>query len=192
MLVVGAVEPEVMPWLRAAGHAPQAVPGADEALEMLREAPVDLVIVDRDPGGLDAAGVCRALRQVSELSEPWLLAITVAARGKGADAALDAGADDYLHRPFTRGELLARSRAGLRAAQQRADDTLVRALMVNVPGAIYRSAWHAGPHAGADQRRDRADLGLSGGELHRQLQADAAEHRPPARPQAGACARSPR
>ncbi len=34
-------------------------------------------------------------------------------------------------------------RAGVRAAQQRSDDTLLRALMVNVPGAIYRSAWHA-------------------------------------------------
>ena len=33
--------------------------------------------------------------------------------------------------------------AGVRAAQQRSDDTLLRALMVNVPGAIYRSAWHA-------------------------------------------------
>ena len=31
----------------------------------------------------------------------------------------------------------------MRAAQQRSDDTLLRALMVNVPGAIYRSAWHA-------------------------------------------------
>ena len=59
-----------------------------------------------------------------------------------SDAALAAGADDYLHRPFTRSELLARARAGLRAAQQRSDDRLVRALMVNVPGAIYRSAWH--------------------------------------------------
>ena len=29
---------------------------------MLRKTPIDLVIVDRDPGGLDAAGVCRALR----------------------------------------------------------------------------------------------------------------------------------
>ena len=64
-------------------------------------------------------------------------------RAATADAALEAGADDYLHRPFTRAELLARARAGVRAAQQRSDDTLLRALMVNVPGAIYRSAWHA-------------------------------------------------
>ena len=86
----------------------------------------------------------RRCGRASELIDPWLLAITVPAKGRGADAALDAGADDYLHRPFTRGELLARARAGVRAAQQRADDMLVRALLVNVPGAIYRSAWHAG------------------------------------------------
>jgi PAS domain S-box-containing protein len=73
-----------------------------------------------------------------------MLVITVPARGRMADAALDAGADDYLHRPFSRAELLARARAGLRAAQHRTNDSLLRALMVNVPGAIYRSAWHAG------------------------------------------------
>src|SRR4029079_10218916 len=121
---------------------PRAVRDAAAALELLEKEPSDLVIVDREPAGMDAAGVCRALREGVELSDPWLLAITVPARGRGADAALDAGADDYLHRPFTRGELLARARAGLRAAQQRSDDLLVRALLVNVPGAIYRSAWH--------------------------------------------------
>ena len=145
MVVVGAVEPEVTPWLRAAGHQTRAVRDAKAALAALEEEAADLVIVDREIGGeLDGAGVCRTLRAGLELIEPWLLAITVPARGRGADAALDAGADDYLHRPFTRGELLARARAGLRAAQQRADDTMVRALMVNVPGAIYRSAWHSG------------------------------------------------
>ena len=144
VLVVGAVEPEVTPWLRAAGHAPRAVRDAAAALKALEDDPADLVIVDREPAGMDAAGVCRTLRKRNELSDPWLLAITVPAKGRGADSALDAGADDYLHRPFTRGELLARARAGVRAAQQRADDMLVRALLVNVPGAIYRSAWHAG------------------------------------------------
>src|SRR3954454_11029794 len=144
VLVVGAVEPEVTPWLRAAGHAPRAVRDAAAALKALEDDPADLVIVDREPAGMDAAGVCRALRKRVELSDPWLLAITVPARGRGADAALDAGADDSLHRPFTRGELLARARAGLRAAQQRSDDLLVRALLVHVPGAIYRSAWHDG------------------------------------------------
>ena len=143
MLLIGAAEPEIQPWLRAAGHLTRAVRTARDALAALDEAPVDLAIVDREPSGLDAAGVCRALRGDSRLDDSWILVLTVPARGRTADAALDAGADDYLHRPFTRAELLARARAGLRAAQQRADDAIVRALMVNVPGAIYRSAWHA-------------------------------------------------
>jgi PAS domain S-box-containing protein len=143
VLVVGAAEPEIQPWLRGAGHDIRAVRGADAALAVVEKMPVDLVIVDREPaGGRDAAELCRALRDDARLDEAWMLAITVPARGRQADAVLDAGADDYLHRPFTRAELLARARAGLRAAQQRADDALVRAMMANVPGAIYRSAWH--------------------------------------------------
>ena len=86
--------------------------------------------------------LCRALHGDPRLDGAWMLAIT--AKGSRSDAALAAGADDYLHRPFTRGELLARAGAGLRAARQRSDDRLMRALMLNVPGAIYRSAWHAG------------------------------------------------
>jgi PAS domain S-box-containing protein len=140
VLVVGAAEPQVPAWLRAAGHPTRAATGAVAAFAALDEAPADLVIVDREPSGLEVADCCVTLRQDSRLEEAWLLAIT--AKGRMADAALKAGADDYLHRPFTRGELLARARAGLRAAQQRSDDKLVRALMVHVPGAIYRSAWH--------------------------------------------------
>jgi PAS domain S-box-containing protein len=143
VLVVGLAEPEIQPWIRAAGHAIRAVRNADAALAALDEEPADLVIVDREPAGLDVPGVCRKLRSDHRADEAWLLALTIAAHKRTADAALDAGADDYLHRPFTRAELLARARAGLRAAQQRADDAIVRALMVNVPGAIYRSAWHA-------------------------------------------------
>jgi PAS domain S-box-containing protein len=143
VLVVGLAEPEIQPWVRAAGHNVRAVRRVDEALKELDKLSADLVIVDREPGGLDAPGVCRALKADPRLEDAWLLAITVAAHKRTADAALDAGADDYLHRPFSRAELLARARAGLRAAQQRADDALVRGLMANVPGAIYRSAWHA-------------------------------------------------
>ena len=143
MLVVGLAEPEIQPWVRAAGHNVRAVRRVGDALTELDKLSADLVIVDREPGGLDAPGVCRALKADPRLEDAWLLALTVAAHKRTADAALDAGADDYLHRPFSRAELLARTRAGLRAAQQRADDALVRALMANVPGAIYRSAWHA-------------------------------------------------
>jgi len=140
---VGATEPEIVPWLRAARHGARAAPDVASALAALDKEPADLIIVDRDRRGHDAPEICRALRKDPRVGDAWLLAITVPARGRAADAVLDAGADDYLHRPFSRAELLARARAGLRAAQQRADDALLKALMVNVPGAIYRSAWHA-------------------------------------------------
>src|SRR3954466_9414905 len=141
VLIVGAAEPEIQPWLHAAGHVVNAVRTVAAAGEALEEQ-VDLIIVDRDPSGLDAPGVARKLREDPRVGDAWLLVITVQARGRAADAALNAGADDYLHRPFTRAKLLARARAGLRAAQQRSNDALLRALMVNVPGAIYRTAWH--------------------------------------------------
>src|SRR3954471_19390049 len=143
VLVVGAAEPQIQSWLRAAGHLPRAVRRASAAGDALEAEEVDLVIVDRDAAGLDAPEVCRILRDDERLGDAWLLAITVAAKGRMADSVLNAGADDYLHRPFTRAELIARTRAGLRAAQERSNDRLLRTLMENVPGAIYRSAWHA-------------------------------------------------
>jgi PAS domain S-box-containing protein len=142
VLVVGAPEPQILPWLRATGCETRSASDVKAALAALGEAPADLVVADREPSGRDVAKVCRALCEDGRLDEAWLLAI--ATKGRMSDAALAAGADDYLHRPFTRGELLARARAGLRAAQQRADDKLVRALMAHVPGAIFRSAWHNG------------------------------------------------
>ena len=141
VLVVGAAEPELHPWLHAAGCETRAVRDLEAALAALREAPADLVIADREPRGLDAAGICRTLRGDARLGEAWLLAITTRAHAEGA---LAAGADDYLNRPFTRAELLARTRTGLRSVRQRANDAMLRSLMVSVPGAIYRSAWHAG------------------------------------------------
>src|SRR3954464_2089273 len=142
LLIVGAAEPEIQPWLHAAGHAVRAVQTLKAAGEALEQEPVDLVIVDRDPSGLDAPAVARKLRENPLLGDAWVLVIPVQAKGRMADAALNAGADDYLHRPFTRAELLARARAGLRAAQQRSDDSLLRPLMLNAPGPAYRSAGH--------------------------------------------------
>jgi PAS domain S-box-containing protein len=139
VLLVGATEPEVGSWLHAAGHATRSVGGAEAALAALGEEPADLVIADREPHGADVAEVCAALREDPRLGSAWLLAITTPARGGRGDV----GADDYLHRPFTRLQLLARARTGINAVHQRADDALLRSLMATVPGAIYRSAWHA-------------------------------------------------
>ena len=139
LLLVGDVEAEVAPWLRAAGYECHSAADPRAALKALADAPVQLILV----GGEDSASGCRRLRDDARLGEAWLLAVTDRDDSRTAVAALQAGADDYVQRRITTRELLARTRAGVRAAQQRSDDTLLRALMVNVPGAIYRSAWHA-------------------------------------------------
>jgi PAS domain S-box-containing protein len=135
---VGAIEPEVGSWLHAEGYATRTVGGADAALRALDEDAADLIIVDREPRGLDAASVCVALREDPRIGGAWLLAV------RARRSEVEVGADDYLHRPFTRAQLLARVRVALRAVEQRSDDALLRSLMATVPGAIYRSAWHAG------------------------------------------------
>src|SRR3954463_8583881 len=95
VLVVGAAEPEIQSWLRAAGHAPRAVRRASAAGAALEEKPVDLVIVGRAAAGNAAPEVCRIRGRDMRRGDAWVLAITVAAKGRMADAVLTAGADDY-------------------------------------------------------------------------------------------------
>ena len=85
----------------------------EEALDAAIDNPPDLVILDLAMPGLSGFDVCRELRT-------WLNApiLVLSVRGTDADkiAALDLGADDYLSKPFSAGELLARIRALLRRA----------------------------------------------------------------------------
>ena len=66
--------------------------------------------------------------------------VVVCAAGDRLRAALDAGADDVMRIPFEPEVLAARVAAGLGAARLRANEALLRSLVANVPGAIYRCA----------------------------------------------------
>src|SRR5262249_55006074 len=81
------------------------------ALEKLREQRFDLVMLDMNMPGMDGVETCRLIRAQSEVA---IVMLTV--RDDEADkvAALDAGADDYVTKPFSPSELLARIRAALR------------------------------------------------------------------------------
>jgi two-component system KDP operon response regulator KdpE len=83
----------------------------EDALEKLREEGFDLVLLDMNMPGMGGLETCRVIRGYSEIG---IIMLTV--RDSEADKvdALDAGADDYVTKPFHPPELLARIRAALR------------------------------------------------------------------------------
>ncbi len=90
-----------------------AIDGKD-GLEKARDTPPDLVLLDIMLPGMDGFEVCRRLRAASDVP---ILMLTAKEAIEDRVAGLDAGADDYLVKPFSFDELLARVRALLRRAQ---------------------------------------------------------------------------
>jgi DNA-binding response OmpR family regulator len=93
------------------------------ALELARRASPDLVLLDIMLPGMSGFEICRVLRQESDV--PILM---LTARGDEPDrvVGLDLGADDYITKPFSLREVLARVRAALRRAQTAARDARER------------------------------------------------------------------
>jgi PAS domain S-box-containing protein len=135
-----AVAPMVQVPLEDVGHRVRVVSDGVAALSALKRRCSDVIVAEWKLPHLDGRGLCQAVRADHELSGTHVIVMTSAARTDGAPEALEAGADDYLATPFERSELLARVRAGRRTAQLRASEARLRALMANVPGAIYRCA----------------------------------------------------
>ncbi len=85
------------------------------ALEMAKETEPDLVLLDLMLPELDGLSVCRALREQRNVP---IIMLTARTGEVDKIVGLDAGADDYVTKPFSLGELLARVRAALRRAPQ--------------------------------------------------------------------------
>jgi len=94
----------------------------EEALEKLREEKLDLVILDMNMPGMSGLETCRTIRSSSDIA---IIMLTVRDAESDKVEALDAGADDYMTKPFGSPELLARIRAALRRSPQLSDDMQV-------------------------------------------------------------------
>jgi two-component system, OmpR family, KDP operon response regulator KdpE len=94
----------------------------EEALKKVRAERLDLIILDLNMPDMDGIEVCREIRVVSNLP---IIMLTVRSAEKDKVRALDAGADDYVVKPFGIEELLARTRAALRRAPGEAVGTSV-------------------------------------------------------------------
>ncbi|TMG70407.1 MAG: response regulator transcription factor [Chloroflexi bacterium] len=104
-----AVRDAVERALRGAGHKADLAREGPQGLEMAMTNPYDAVVLDLGLPGLDGVEVCRRLR--AKGNEVPVLMLTARAAVKDRVEGLDAGADDYLVKPFALDELLARIRA---------------------------------------------------------------------------------
>jgi two-component system KDP operon response regulator KdpE len=95
----------------------------DEALEKLRGAQFDLVLLDVNMPGMGGMETCRMMRSGRSGFDLAVIMLTVRNAEKDKIEALDAGADDYVTKPFSTPELLARIRAALRRIPQASDIT---------------------------------------------------------------------
>jgi len=93
------------------GWAVEEADTGEEALNAFQRQPTDVVLIDIMLPGIDGFDVCRAIRRVSDVP---IVMVTARADTHDVVAGLEAGADDYLTKPFAPKELSARIRALLR------------------------------------------------------------------------------
>jgi len=113
--------------LMASGFDVAEARNGDEALAMLPQTPVDLVLLDINMPGRSGIDVCRRIRALS--MHTGIVMVTVRDSEEDKVQALEAGADDFITKPYLLREMVARLRAVLRRlrAQQGIADSVLRA-----------------------------------------------------------------
>ncbi len=122
--------------LKKCGYVPVAVDDGRKAWEIMQkpDAP-SLVVLDWDMPGLNGLEVCRRIREIHTSNPPYVIILT--GRGEKADIVkgLDAGANDYISKPYDNDELQARVRVGQRMVEMQAE-------LLEAKNALAHEAMH--------------------------------------------------
>ena len=105
-------------YLKKAGWSAHVTAAGDEALAYIRNHPVDVVILDLMLPGMSGLDVCRALRADRTTASVPVIMLTARAEEADRIQGLELGADDYVTKPFSPNELMARIRALVRRSKR--------------------------------------------------------------------------
>jgi two-component system, OmpR family, response regulator BaeR len=111
----------VADYVTAAGYQAEVIADGCEALAGIQRKPPDLIVLDIMLPGLDGVALCKAVREFSEVP---IIMVTAKVEEIDRLLGLEVGADDYLCKPFSPRELVARIKAILRRSRK-PDDTRV-------------------------------------------------------------------
>ncbi len=104
--------------LSSRGYSIRTATDGDEALHIMQDWSPDIVITDLRMPNMDGLELCKTIRAKSQIP---IIVLSVKGEDQIKVEALDAGADDYVTKPFSMDELLARTRAALRRASAAKD-----------------------------------------------------------------------
>ena len=107
-------------YLGKSGFSTEVIGSGREALQAIAERAPDLLILDLMLPELDGLEVCRAVRTNERTASLPIIMLTARAEESDRIVGLELGADDYVAKPFSPNELVARARALLRRAQRSA------------------------------------------------------------------------
>lgn len=133
--------------LEAQGHAVEAFVDGDAIWKAFSASPTPLLVLDWQMPGADGLEVCRRIRGHADGAHAYILVVTARSGRHDLDAVLDAGADDYLSKPVSPEDIIARLRIAERrmevaAARRTAEAELQRARYLAGVGELSLALQH--------------------------------------------------
>lgn len=127
-------------YLRAANYSPVLIDRGDKVLPYVRQNPPDLILLDLMLPGMDGLSLCREIRRFSEVP---MVIVTAKIEEIDRLLGLELGADDYICKPYSPREVVARVKTILRRYKQTQTlSTNCEISPLTIDGGRFQASWH--------------------------------------------------